>query len=685
MNKADGSTYAQVATWQKLGFLISAMLLCLVLCMQCGCFSQKIRPRQLPEPTGKFGWSTVLPHTRAPFLLTTGTAWFCQSLQVDVDGLLLKKSGSGFDEILNIGDGRFNQFDERVFFSLPRGSNNQALSKITLIRPIFFHPWIEALILASFFVFLRCTYIGQSRNLLLRYAQWCQSRQIPSCLLPLCVIVLLLYLQISQTLPARTVFFNPDSGTYLSPETVLFRRPFAYTLFLKTLCQFTGEIWMAGPIQWIAYAASVLGLACLFEKYLKNGFLAFVLGTILVCKISMIKWAYSIIADCFFGALLIWFFIGIVSFIVEKPNLKGWLQISLSFAAALALRPIGAFMCVMPIFALFAAKSRRKILAILLTTALLVPLLINGADKALAIYWQSPNPNFKSTGMCTLGSLTWFLDKSIKTEYVELRDLIVDATADFRTRYKSASSSEKISMDHHDIFPITWERLPAALEKWKQTAEGRKFGIKSEDDINSVTVDKVFTRLALQTATQRTPQVLSLGLLRVQDLLTTRLSGEWLCPLYFQLSGMEGGVVDPTGLRWSKRYPFTYFETKDPGNINRLLEVNRHYLNGFVIFMFLLTCNGVFWSIYRSRGLSQSLTVIILAWLLSGAYYGSVCCMQPVLDRYSEPIVPLVLFAAFGQFLLTIQTIQSFCIRKTPSVSDVPESTPDQRSPVVAN
>ncbi|MBX9570439.1 MAG: hypothetical protein K2X77_16195 [Candidatus Obscuribacterales bacterium] len=665
--KADQSTRVRIATWKKLGFVISALLLCFAVGLECGIFSQRIKPKHLPEPTGKFGWSIVLPRTPARLLFSTGPAWFVQPLKVDVDGQLLKKSGAGFDEILNTGDGRFNQFGERVFFSLPHGVGARALSNITVIRPVFFHPWIEALILASFLLFLRFTYIAQAKRLAVQYGQWCLQRQIPSCMIPLTVIGILMFVQISQTLPARTVFFNPDSGGYLSPETIVFRRPFGYVLFLKTLVQLTGELWLAGPIQWIAYAASVLGISCLFEKYFKNPFVAFVLGTLLLCKCSMIKWAYSIMADCLFGALLVWFFIGIVSLVVEeKPSLKDSLQVGLSFAAALALRPIGAFMTVMPIFTLFAAKSRRKVMAILLSTALLVPLICGGVDKALAQFWQSPNPNFKSTGICLLGSLTWFLDKSMQTEYPQLRDLIVDSTADLRTRYKNASISEKISMDHHDIFPITWERLPAALEQWKRTPEASKFGIKSADDIYSVSVDRVFTRLALQTAVQRAPQVLDLGLVRAQDVLTSRLTGEWLVPLYFQLSGMEAGITDQAGIRWSKRYPFTYFETKDPGNINLVLETNRHFLNVFVIVMFLLTCNSLFGSLCSKRAITPSLKVVTLAWFMAGSYFGAVACMQPVLDRYSEPIVPIVLFAAFGQFLFTIQALRSFCVRKAP-------------------
>lgn len=661
------------------------MLLCLTVCLECGIFSQKIRPKQLPEPVGKFGWSIVLPRTPARILFSTGPAWFCPPLQVDVDGQLLKKSGSGFDEILNLGDGRFNQFGERAFFSLPDGGTPQALSKVTVIRPIFFHGWIEGLILACFIGFLRWTYIGQAKSVLQRYERWCQSRQIAACLLPLTAIALLMFLQISQTLPAATVFFNPDSGGYLSPETVDFRRPFGYALFLKTLYQLTGELWLAGPIQWIAYASSVLGLACLFEKHLKNGFVAFVFGTILICKCSMIKWAYTIMADCLFGVLVAWFFIGLVELVVGKPSFRSWLQIGLSFAASLALRPIGAFLAVMPVFTLFAQNSRKKILAVFLSITLLVPLICGGVDKALANFWHSPNPDFKSTGICLLGSLTWFLDKSMKTEYVGLRDLIVESTADMRARYHSASTSEKISMDHHDIFPITWERLPAALEKWKQTDEARRCGIKPADDICSVSVDKVFTRLAMETVAQKTSQVLTLVLLRVQDVATSRLTGEWLVPLYFQLSGMEGGVSDPAGLRWSKRYPFGYFETKDPGNINLVLERNRQYLNGFVIIMFLLSCIGLLWSICSKKGVSPALKVVALAWILSGAYFGAVCCMQPVLDRYSEPIVPLVLFAAFGQFLLTFKSIRALRIHKTPSVSVGTDQSSDEQRSVVAN
>lgn len=687
MNKTNKLTCAKEATWQRIGFFVSATLLCLLICLECGVYNQRIKLRQTPEPTGKYGWSAVLPRIPAPALLFTGPTWCSPPLQVQVEGRLLRKGGAGFNEILELGDGRFNQFGERVFFSLPQGMDYRALANITLIRPVFFHPWIEALILVSFVFFLRCTYLKEAQNLLNRYEQWCHSKKLPSCLLPLLVIVISMFWQISQTLPAKTVFFNPDSDSYLSPESAFFRRPFGYTVFLKLLCQLTGEIWLAGPIQWLAYASAVVGLGCLFEKYFKNGLLAFALGTILISKIAMIKWAYTIGTDCLFASLLAWFFIGIVSLIMEKTNLRACLQISLCFAAALALRPIGAFLAVMPIFVLFATKSRGKILALLLSTALLVPLVCEQIDKASANFWHSPNPNFKSTGMCTLGSITWFLDKNVQTEYAELRDLIVDATADLRTRYKSASGSEKITMDHRDIFPITWERLPAALTSWRNTAEAVKLGIKPTDDIYSASVDKVFTRLAFETLTQRTPQVMTLGLLRAQDVISARLTGEWLVPLYAQLSGMESGVTQDNRVRgyWIKHYPFNYFETKDPGKINLFLEKNRLGLNSFVVAMFLLTCISVCRSLCLRQRFSQPLAVTSLAWLMSAAYFGAVACMQPVLDRYSEPIVSLVLFAAFGQLLLVVHATNSFCFNSKPRIGQALRQSENEGERVLAN
>lgn len=676
IEKSDGRVRKMQFVWRSL-FFVFATILTLAICMRCGFYTQDVHYSSA-EPVGEKGWSVLLRKTPIRLFLHSPeppNADF--SIIVNGSTLDKKRGGAWFDAIIKNGDGRFNQFNNRIFFSLPTSQEGKAINEVVVKRPLFLHYGWELFVVCAFIFLLSKNWGSAVAISLNNYYKWCETRRLPSCLTPLFIAATVSSLEVLKMIPFGTLSFSLDSEGYLAPETESIRRPFAYSLFLKLADAATGNLAYAGGLQWILHIASIFALCICFERHFKSPVWATIIGIVAMVKLGSIQWIFFAGPDSMFGAFSAFFLVCTLEAVLGagfKPKINS-VASSFCYFAAISLRPIGLVLgAVQAAVATYCIIQKRKLLAIFfLLSTIAVPFLSSATDQAFSSLWQSSFRSSSLTGVCLLGSALWFMDKTVSTPYPQLRDMLVDDAKKLATEYKNSPLEVKQKLDYEHWNSLGWGSPRRVFEQWRLTDEARQVSSNWAHTIEKIeptepSLSKVYTSLAISTFTQKPKEAAELLAARLHTYLFGHITGDWLVDLSTQLSSFSSSVSTQTkSFQWISRQDFSKVTTTD------LLGVNR-YLTGICAALNILVSSLVV-SIPMSglmlfRAGKDSVlragmfTALMSGWIQFTSYCVAVCIMQPPLNRYAEPMVPIVLFLAIGQSLF----LWSSMVRRSKSI-----------------
>jgi hypothetical protein len=636
--------------------------------MQFGLVKQRVKAA--PEPVGKFGWSVPVLEPRFPWLLYAGDTLFVPGISISVDGQALTNGSAFFDDILTKGGGRFNQFNSRIFFSLPAGVAVDAISRVSITRPIALHWWWQVLA-GLLFLHAALSCFGRQLKLAWKsYESYCACLKTYCCVPFLLIVLLAMIWNLQLMFPPQALFFSPDSEGYLFPENAeSMHRTFGFVLvgkLVRAVC--AGELWPLGILQWLLYAASVISLSAWFEKRFNNVLAASFLGVLLLVKISAMQWAFYAGPDTLFGVCMIYLAISSMELILANQNRFNHFAMLANFYFSIALRPIGICLGLLPFASICASwrQSRKRFFACLLAL-LAVPVAVSASDTFLTGLWKGKPDDKKLVGVCLLGSYAWFMDRDMPTSYPLLRTMIVDAVAPLQKEFSIADFQKRLLLDLSKFNVMAWEIFPVVFDRWKHTPEAKALSIDPDERLGSI-----YTSLALDIVRSRPTDVLSLYKVRFGDLLLFKAMGEWHVDLHFNLSANNSYVkhTEKTYQQFIQRYSQATFKTRDPGHINLFMSRNLLYINCAS----LLVCAATFFtSIFQfaRRKFSQQLVIIDLLLLQIVAYWFCVGLMQPVLFRYTEPAAPLFLMVTIASLMywamLLIESLKGISNRNNPN------------------
>ncbi|MBX9690285.1 MAG: hypothetical protein K2X27_26465 [Candidatus Obscuribacterales bacterium] len=639
--------------------LICSALLLLAFFMHALPFKQTLTIRDLPSAQGKYGWSFELPKLPLAAILTSGEPPCNPELSLIIGGSKLNRNHASFDDILNLGDGRFNQWGNRVFFSLPASADYKALADIRVERPLYFKFYFEMIVLSVCLVLLRFSFGDKISALYRAYLSFAASKKIPASAPALSLIALSIAFYFFSSMP-HFIAFASDSETYISPGAGALGRTFAYPLFLKIVLLFTKDLYWLGPLQWTIYAVSVISLASVFERFLRSPLTAFLIGTLLLSKIGVLQWAFYAGPDLLFESAVNFTFVALSPFLLAEAGILNCFAVASIFMLALGLRPVAltlfAAIVLTALFGVFFLKNW-KLSAVLLTLCLLV-----FPAQSLLGGLFSGNKNASGatggiTGICLLPTAVLIMDRDPESSYPLLQASIVDACKSLKDEFWSISFEERKMWDQTRWNVIAWERIPAVLAHWKKTPEAA--GILDRDSAAQKhwvkAMDKIFQKMAFDVFRQKPKESMELLWLRLNQVFTSQFSGDWLIDLSSKFAWLNERISDnPVCYAYSKYMRFEPFACRDVYLINTQIMQHLKLFNAFMLALLSTIPFSLFYA-FRKGKIDALLALTSISSATVAFYWLVVCVMQPPIIRYSEPVVPLSIFSALAQLLYLIR------------------------------